>query len=360
MTRKIFGGRGGRFLLVAAGAGFAAVLYAATAPTNDLGSEKPFAIVSSTYTNTTGGTTMTGNLCYTTGPAVAPTVNGTVGACPAAAGTDQSSALADLNTQSCTTIGSGGLEGISIAGGAPGVFPPGCYVRAGALDITASTTVTLSGAGVYIFRSSGGGLTTGANSRIVLSGACANNVFWAPVGATTLGASSTFIGNILDAAGVTIGNSVNLTGRALAFGGTVSTDADTIAIPADCAVAATHLIINKTVVNDSGGTSTAAAFSGTVTGAVVASAGNTWSGASTDLSLTTVGSYSVAENAHTGYAATFSADCSGTIASGETRTCTVTNNDIAGVPTLPQTFAIVLTLGLLGAGYFRLRRRARV
>ncbi len=89
-----------------------------------------------------------------------------------------------------------------------------------------------------------------------------------------------------------------------------------------------HLIINKVVVNDNGGALTAANFSGTVSG-VTASNGQTWTGASTNLTLTTLGSYSVAENAHPGYDATFSADCTATIALGETKTCTVTNNDQA-------------------------------
>ena len=40
------------------------------------------------------------------------------------------------------------------------------------------------------------------------------------------------------------------------------------------------------------------------------------------------GAYSVSEPA-VGYAASFSADCTGTIAIGETKTCTVTNDDIA-------------------------------
>ena len=83
-----------------------------------------------------------------------------------------------------------------------------------------------------------GALNTGANSMVILAGgACASDVFWAPVGATTLGANAalsptpTFVGNILDAAGITIGHFANLTGRALAFGGTVTTDADTITVP---------------------------------------------------------------------------------------------------------------------------------
>jgi len=105
------------------------------------------------------------------------------------------------------------------------------------MNVTLSTTVTLNGAGVYIFRP-GGALNTGANSRVILAGgACASDVFWAPVGATTLGANAaasltpTFVGNILDAAGITIGHFANLTGRALAFGGTVTTDANTITVP---------------------------------------------------------------------------------------------------------------------------------
>ena len=41
------------------------------------------------------------------------------------------------------------------------------------------------------------------------------------------------------------------------------------------------------------------------------------------------GAYSVLEAGPTGYAATMSADCSGTLAVGQTKTCTVTNNDVA-------------------------------
>ena len=203
----------------------------------NLGSEAPFGIVSSTFTNTSAATSITGNVCFTTGPAVTPmTVTGTYGACPIAAGPDQLAALATINGQTCTALPPGPLEGISINAGVPGTFPPGCYVRAGALDISVNGVVTLNGVGVYIFRSSAGALTTGANSRVILTGgACPGNVFWAPVGATTLGATSTFVGTILDAAGITLGLNANLSGRALAFGGTVTTDANTIIVPAACA-----------------------------------------------------------------------------------------------------------------------------
>lgn len=214
--------------------GFVPAASAQVAPS--LGSLSTYGIASSTYTNTAAGTTVNGDVCFTTGPAVTPTVTGAFGACPASAGTDQSGALAILNGQACAVLPAGNLDAVVIGTNPPGVIPPGCYFRAGSIDITVGATVTLNGAGVYIFRSTGGAVTTGANSNVILGpGACAGNVFWAPVGATTLGANSTFVGNILDAAGVTLGNLAVLQGRALAFGGTVTTDANTITVPPACA-----------------------------------------------------------------------------------------------------------------------------
>lgn len=73
--------------------------------TPSLGLAGTFGILSSTYTNTVGGTTITGDLGYITGPAVAPTVSGTThinNATFAQAGSDQASALADLNGQACS------------------------------------------------------------------------------------------------------------------------------------------------------------------------------------------------------------------------------------------------------------------
>jgi hypothetical protein len=56
-------------------------------------------------------------------------------------------------------------------------------------------------------------------------------VFWTPTAATTLAANTTFFGTDIDAAGITIGDTILWTGRALAFGGTVSTVRDTITAP---------------------------------------------------------------------------------------------------------------------------------
>lgn len=213
------------------------LLQAAAAP--DLGAAGAYGVVSSTYTGNGAATNVSGgNVCYTTGPGTfAPIVSGgiVVVPCDSAVESAQGLALADLNGQPCVSLGPAvELSGIIIGANPAGTIPPGCYSSTGAMDIVANGIVTLSGDGVYIFRP-GGALTTGANSRIVLAGACADNVFWAPIAATSLGASSTFVGNILDAAGITIGAAATLAGRALAFGGTVTVDADTVTVPATCA-----------------------------------------------------------------------------------------------------------------------------
>lgn len=234
-----------------AGLGFVAHLIisapalAATAP--PLGSTSTYGIVSTTFTNSNtapqtiiNGTASQPAVCYTTAPVTPPlAITGTtIVPCPPATGVDQGLALANLNGQACVSLGAGAitLDSVIIGANPPGVIPPGCYSSGGAMNVTATTTVTLNGAGVYVFRP-GGALTTGANSGVILAGgACASDVFWAPVGATTLGANAalsptpTFVGNILDAAGISIGRFANVTGRALAFGGTVTTDANTISV----------------------------------------------------------------------------------------------------------------------------------
>jgi hypothetical protein len=94
------------------------------------------------------------------------------------------------------------------------------------------------------------------------------------------------------------------------------------------------LRVIKHVVNDNSGTSAAADFTINVTG--TSPTPSTFPGAEspgTNVTIT-AGSYSVTETGPAGYVGFFSAGCSGTIAAGQTKTCTITNNDIA--PRLTQ------------------------
>lgn len=207
---------------------------AATSP--GLGAANTFVILSGTYTNTVSGTTLNGDLGYTTPPATAPTVNGTTHIADSVynqAGIDQGNALSYLNSQPCTyNFPSGPIDlSTDTTHGPVGVYIPGVYCVTGASNAVVGGTITLNGSGTYIFRMDGA-LTTGANSVVTLAGgASACDVWWTPTQAATLGATSTFVGTIIDASGITIGSTVTWTGQALAFGGTVSTATDTITNP---------------------------------------------------------------------------------------------------------------------------------
>jgi hypothetical protein len=213
---------------------------AATSP--DLGLTNTFAILSSTYTNTVGGTTITGDLGYTTGPATTPTVNGvtyTPISPPSSttytnAGIAQGAALTNLNSQPCTYTFPAGAVNLATdtTHGPIGVYTPGVYCTTASSAASIGTGgITLNGAGTYIFRINGA-LTTVASSVVSVSnGASACDIWWTPTAATTLGANSTFIGTDIDNSGITIGSTVTWTGRALAFAGTVTTNTDTITAP---------------------------------------------------------------------------------------------------------------------------------
>jgi hypothetical protein len=216
------------------------VVHAAPQPT--LGTTNTYSILAGTYTNTAIGTVINGDLGYTTPPAVAATVSGNTHVADAAynqAGIDQASALAELNSQPCTFTFPAGAKDLAIEApfGTVGEYTPGVYCISGAASIGGGGTITLNGAGVYIFRSTGA-LITSANSIVaVTGGASACNIFWTPGAATTLGANSTFRGTVIDPAGISVGSTVNWTGRALAFGGTVSTTTDLINTVPTCAAA---------------------------------------------------------------------------------------------------------------------------
>lgn len=212
---------------------------AATYPS--LGAANTYSVLSSSYINTAIGTVINGDLGYTTPPAVTPTVNGNTHVADGAynqAGIDQATALAAINSQPCTytfPVGAVDLASDTSRGGTTGEFSPGVYCVVGAASIGGGGTITLNGSGVYIFKSTGA-LNTSANSSVVATnGASACTALWAPAAATTIGANSTFIGTIIDPSGITVGSTVGWTGRALAFGGTVSTTTDTVTTTPVCA-----------------------------------------------------------------------------------------------------------------------------
>lgn len=89
------------------------------------------------------------------------------------------------------------------------------------------------------------------------------------------------------------------------------------------------LIIIKKVINDNGGTRRPDQFTLSVTGTNAAPAIFHGSPVGTEVTLD-AGTYSVEETPPRGYVPSFSEDCSGTVAPGQTKTCIVTNDDQPG------------------------------
>src|SRR5680860_1792185 len=238
--------------------------FAATTPS--LGAAATYGILSSTYTNTTAGTTINGDVGFTTGPAVAPAgihTNYGVGAPYDTAGTDSGSALSALNSQPCTFTFAPGAINISTdtTHGAIGVYSPGVYCSAGSMDV--GGPLTLSGSGTYIFRSDGA-LTSTVGAIVTLNGASACDVFWTPTAATTLSANTTFVGNIIDPSGITVGDVSTVNGKLLAYGGTVTAATLDVTVPVCAATppgggggfvsSDSFLTLSKIVFNDNGQT----------------------------------------------------------------------------------------------------------
>lgn len=103
----------------------------------------------------------------------------------------------------------GNLDGQSFT---PGVYDQGALLLAGG-------TVTLDGAGIYIFRSASD--LTSAGTVNLINGARACDVYWRVQTAANINGTA-FVGTILAGAGVHFGAGVTLDGRALAVGADVT------------------------------------------------------------------------------------------------------------------------------------------
>lgn len=300
---------------------------AASTPT--LGAAESYAVLSGTYTNVAVGTTISGDVGFTTAPAMVPAgihINYGAGAPTPAARIDGGTALLALDTQLCTFNFAPGAIDLStdVTHGPVGVYTPGVYCSTGAMNISAG--MTLTGGGTYIFRPVGA-LTTTVGSIITLLGASACDVFWTPTAATTLAANTTFFGTIIDNANaITLGANTIWTGRALSLGaGTVTTDTNTITVP----VCTATLTVTKIVINDDGRTKVIGDFPLFVSGVPVVSG------------VTKVfvpGVYMVTESTDMSYTQSFTGDCtllgSVTLAPGDAKFCIMTNNDVP-TPTAP-------------------------
>lgn len=201
--------------------GFATLTVTAVAPPPpvlnrvNLRTAANFGVLAGTaLTNNSGGGTFiigdVGSPSQTTDPVVAPGYTNYKSGKPLTDGlADLDLAITDANGRICDYSFANGED----LGGR--TLTPGVYCFAQSISITG--TLNLSGNGVFIFRTAST-LDSTANAIVaLLNGADAENVFWVPVGPTTLGANGVFVGSILArSAAITVGDTTTiLNGRVL-------------------------------------------------------------------------------------------------------------------------------------------------
>jgi len=122
----------------------------------------------------------------------------------------------------CPNAGTGALGGVTLT--------PGVYTCGVSVSIGTATDVTLSGAGVYVIKTTGT-LTQAANTQVILTnGALPENVFWQVAGAVSIGAGAHMEGNILSASDISLVTGATVKGRLYSATG-VAMDANTVTQP---------------------------------------------------------------------------------------------------------------------------------
>jgi type VI secretion system secreted protein VgrG len=201
---------------------------AQTAPS--LGSAQSFAVLGGSTVTNTGTSLIGGDVGVSPGSAITGFppgvfVSGTLHAADATALAAQNSvttAYNALTSQACTLD----LTGQDLGGK---ILTPGVYCFSSSAQLTGPLTLNAPVAGgVFIFKI-GSTLTTASASSVLPTGnASACNVFWQVGSSATLGTTTSFAGNILAQASITLTTGANVTGRALARTGAVTLDTNNV------------------------------------------------------------------------------------------------------------------------------------
>ena len=204
--------------------------FAAISPT--LGAAASYSILGGSIVTNTGNTTMPGDLGISPSIGVPPHYTGfppgLVGppgtihdadAHAAAAQADATAAFTFLD-QGCDTTYAGVQDLTLVSPLGPGTYCADAFILTGNL--------TLSGSGVWIFKSAST-LTTSSGSSVTGGDPC--NVWWRLVSSGTIGTGTSIIGNILALTDINLQTGASLNGRALAQTGQVTLDSNIITGP---------------------------------------------------------------------------------------------------------------------------------
>ncbi|MCW3036946.1 MAG: hypothetical protein JWM17_2258 [Actinobacteria bacterium] len=206
----------------------------AVAVTPFLGSAVNFAAVAATTITNTGNTVVNGDIGVSPGSAITGfppgIVNGTIHAADGPAATahaDAHTAFVQASGEPCDfTLSIGDLGGQTLL---PGVY---CFTSSG-IGLTGTLTLNAGGnpTAAWLFKI-GTTLTTASNSAVVLVGGATpcnnNNITWEVGSSATLGSGTSFVGNILASASITLNTSARSSGSLYADTGAVTMDTNMV------------------------------------------------------------------------------------------------------------------------------------
>jgi hypothetical protein len=234
--------------------------WSATAP--NLGTAAAASVIAGSTVTNTGSSTLAGNLDLYPGTAVTGFPPGLIGGTqhiggptggPAnIAADDVTNAYLQAQAAPSTAVMNADLGGQSLSAGV--------YSASSSMSLTGTLTLVGNANSVFIFQAVST-LITGSGSRVVLSGGVqACNIYWQVGSSATIGTTTSFVGNILALASISMKTGATLEGRALAQTGAVTLDDNTITAPS-CNV--TSPGTTTTTTTSSGGTTTSTGVSTT-------------------------------------------------------------------------------------------------
>jgi hypothetical protein len=190
----------------------------------NLGAAKSFAVLAGTTITNTGATTITGDVGLHPGKAATGFTTVTLH------GAKHLGDAVALKAKNALVTAYNDAAGAKPVTNVPTELG-GTTLKAGvyASDTLGLTgTLTLDGAGVFIFQA-GSTLITAPNSKVALiNGASACNVYWQVGSSATLDTSTSFKGTIMALTSIALNNGATLQGRALARNGAVTMNHNTI------------------------------------------------------------------------------------------------------------------------------------
>jgi hypothetical protein len=228
--------------VIFSGTGGVALASVLAAPARGLGTAANFLVLGGSTVTNTGATVVAGEL----GTAPGTTITGFPPGIVTEGGTTHMGDALALQAQNDATLAYNSSAGQACnthladqeLGGK--TLTPDVYCFSALTTLTGQLVLDAQGdtTAVWIIQIPGG-LSTEANSSVVVTnggGVC--NVFWIVGESATIGAGSSFAGNVLALTSITMATGASLSGRALARNGAVTLDSNTITKP-PCAQAAT-------------------------------------------------------------------------------------------------------------------------